>query len=761
MKKESITRLAFSALLLLLSSASDLVAQFQLNITRLTYRQVSLSWQDVRSAEGYIVERKEDNFGQRFVTIANLAGKRGLNTYDDYTVEPNKTYIYRVQGIYDKGGNELSDEKKVTTPIAPPTSPTGLNATGQGSGAIYLTWSDSNGSEASYVLERSSDGGNTFRGIATVAYSRTPSYTDVTVNAGSRYCYRVKSRNSTGDSEYSNTACANTAQNLPAAPSSLAAATAGSNQVNLSWTDNSNNEDWFELERSTDGHTFSRITDLSANTTSYQNSGLSANTRYWYRLRARNSGGYSDYSNTADALTRDVAPESPSGLVANAVSSQQINLSWTDRSGNETGFEIERSTDNRTFTRIATTGVNVTQYSDGSLQPATAYYYRVRAINSIGASPYSETASARTFQLPPSAPSALTAVTAGSGQINLSWKDNSGNEDGFELERSTDGRAFSKIADLAANVASYQSTGLTPNTRYWYRIRAVNNGGYSDYSNIADATTRDVAPESPSGLAANAVSYQQVNLNWTDRSGNETGFEVETSTDGVNFQKAGSVSANTTSYQASGLKELTKYYFRVRALNAIGYSAYSNVASATTPKAPVPDRPANLTATPLDYDLVRLRWSPVSANATTVVIERSLYADRDFTVTGTQPASQTQFDDREILPVADHYYRIKAVNSAGSSPYSAVAKISAADIITGSEPAGNTNTVFLFRKTLHISPGSIPESFIRIYDKNGLERLAFRIYRESEISLSNFPDGIYFVLITGTNGVSKHKILLY
>lgn len=669
MKTTDISSLALSALLLVLCSAHHLAAQAsQLNVTRVTYQQVSLSWQDARPAEGYILERKEDDFGQRFVTIANLAGKRGTNTYDDKTVAPNKTYIYRVQSIFDKGSNELSEEKKVTTPIAPPTAPTGLNATGQGSGAIYLTWADSNGSEASYVLERSSDGGNTFRGIATVPYSRTPSYTDLTVNAGSRYCYRVKSRNSTGDSGYSNVICANTAESLPAAPSSLNAV---------------------------------------------------------------------------------------------AVSSSQINLGWTDNSGNETSFEIERSTDNQNFTRIAVTGANATQYSDGSLQPATAYYYRIRAVNATGASPYSQTASARTLQLPPSAPSSLTAAAAGSSQINLSWKDNSGNEDGFELERSADGRSFSKIADLPANAASYQSGGLSPNTRYWYRLRARNNGGYSDYSNIADATTQDVAPESPAELAATAVTYQQVNLSWTDRSGNETGFEVEISIDGVNFQKTGTLPANATSYQATGLKELTKYYFRVRALNAIGYSSYSNVANATTLKAPVPDRPGDLTATPLDFDLVRLRWSPVSANAHTVVIERSLYPDRDFTVIHSQPAAQTQYDDREILPVADHYYRIKAVNNAGSSPYSAVAKISAADIITGNEPSVSTATVFSARKILHISPGSASEVTIRIYDKSGLERLAFGASGELETSLSYFPDGIYFVVISGTNGVSKHKILLY
>ncbi len=89
-------------------------------------------------------------------------------------------------------------------------------------------------------------------------------------------------------------------------------------------------------------------------------------------------------------------PAAPSGLAATAASKSQINLSWTDNAANETGFKIERSADNVTFTQIGTTGANATSYADTGRAANTLYYYRVRAYNTAGNSAYSNTASART-----------------------------------------------------------------------------------------------------------------------------------------------------------------------------------------------------------------------------------------------------------------------------------------------------------------------------------------------------------------------------
>jgi hypothetical protein len=89
-------------------------------------------------------------------------------------------------------------------------------------------------------------------------------------------------------------------------------------------------------------------------------------------------------------------PAAPTGLTARAVSSREIDLAWTDNSNNETGFGVQRSTDGKTFTLIASVGANVTVYNDMTVSSSTKYYYRVAATNSAGHSAVSNTASATT-----------------------------------------------------------------------------------------------------------------------------------------------------------------------------------------------------------------------------------------------------------------------------------------------------------------------------------------------------------------------------
>ncbi|HWS86656.1 MAG TPA: S8 family serine peptidase [Pyrinomonadaceae bacterium] len=102
-------------------------------------------------------------------------------------------------------------------------------------------------------------------------------------------------------------------------------------------------------------------------------------------------------------------------------------------------------------------------------------------------------------------------------------------------------------------------------------------------ASMAKVAEAGVAPVAPGGLRAAAASKSQINLTWADNSSDETGFRVERSTDGVTFAQVGTVGAGVKSYAATGLSGGKRYYFRVRAYNANGGSAYTAVAYATTP----------------------------------------------------------------------------------------------------------------------------------------------------------------------------------
>jgi hypothetical protein len=263
----------------------------------------------------------------------------------------------------------------------------------------------------------------------------------------------------------------------------------GKLKINLAWTNNATNQSGFDLERSTDGTVFAQIGTASATVTTFSDTKTASNTTYYYRVAALNAAGTGNYSNVA---VYGGVLSAPTGLAATAVSGSEIDVVWTDNSSTETAFLVDRSPDGNTFSQIASLPAGSTSYASKGLTANTTYYYRVRAQSSFGSSAPSNTASATTLN-PPAAPSNLSATAVSTSQINLAWVDNSTNETGFHIERSTDGKTFALLTDVGAGVISYSDNGLLKGTKYYYRVRSFNSnvspGLTSAYSNTASATT--------------------------------------------------------------------------------------------------------------------------------------------------------------------------------------------------------------------------------------------------------------------------------
>jgi large repetitive protein len=189
------------------------------------------------------------------------------------------------------------------------------------------------------------------------------------------------------------------------------------------------------------------------------------------------------------------APAAPTALTATGVAYNKINLSWTDNSGNETGFEVSRSsTLSGIYESIGT--VNTAAFVDSNLNAATTYYYRVRAIGAAGESATAQ-GQGNTLAAPsaPAAPGTLTAVVASTNRINLSWADLSSSETGFEIYRSTNtANNYRLIATVPVNTVSYADQGLFANTNYYYKVRSVVVGNASAFSNEASGRTGNSRP---------------------------------------------------------------------------------------------------------------------------------------------------------------------------------------------------------------------------------------------------------------------------
>ena len=227
------------------------------------------------------------------------------------------------------------------------------------------------------------------------------------------------------------------------------------------------------------------------------------------------------------------------------------------------------------------------------LTPNTTYSYRVRAYNAGGNSAYSNCASAKTaLSGTPNAPTNLNATSISASQIKLLWTDNSTDEKSFKIYRKAGSGSPILLTTKGANIVSHtdnNAPGNTTSTTYSYYIQACNSNGCSPKTNTA------IVPYRPTNLSATPVSSSRINLTWTDKSSNETGFEIYRKL-GIcsspnSWGKIATTKANSTSYSNdTGLSPGIAYSYKVRAYYrtfaqpyAYGYSLWSNCVNATTP----------------------------------------------------------------------------------------------------------------------------------------------------------------------------------
>jgi len=442
----------------------------------------------------------------------------------------------------------------------------------------------------------------------------------------------------------------------PTPPTSLAATAASSTQVDLSWTNTSTTQTGVKIERSTDNVTFTQIALAGATAVRYSDTGLSASTTYFYRVRATSASGDSAYSNTASATTLAPPPPPPAPIAfvqtnyatpQTAVTSVSVPYTLAQLAGD---------------LNVVVVGWNDTTAQVASVTDAKGNAYQL----AVGPTQFSGRLSQSIYYAPN-----VAAAAAGANTVNVSFNvaaefadirileysglaavspvDVTASAIGSTATSSTPAAVTTNASDLlvAANVVATTTTDAGPG--WSNRVITAPDGDIAEDQIVSVAASYGAnaplssagpwvmqmvafkgapsgppppPPSAPTNLAATAASSAQINLSWTNTSSTQTGVKIERSTDNATFTQIAVAAGTAANYSDVGLGPSTTYFYRVRATNASGDSAYSNTASATTPVAP----PAGQWSAPMTWPLVAVHMTLLPTGK---VLAWSDYTDND------------------------------------------------------------------------------------------------------------------------------------
>ncbi len=647
-----------------------------INASNVTSTGFMLTWQNINADEYRLDISTNSSFGAGFF-IPNfdnryINGNTTNGTINVVGLNPNTMYYFRIKAIIGSASSLYTSGSQLTN-SNPPLAPTALTTSSVLTSSFQANWQQVIGATG-YELDVATD--NLFANpIANSPFSVTTLSQTVTgLNAGKIYYVRVRAVNVGGVSANSNVISVITTPNMPTATG----VTATSFTANWTATTGATS---YTLEISNNGGaSYTNIPVSPATATSQVITGLVTGTQYLFRIKVNVNTLSSNFSIDGSVTPSLQAPDAPVAVLATNIVNISFTANWQQVIGaTEYELDVALATNPnfnppiQTIPNISGTTQNVTGLTAG-----TNYIYRVRAKNTAGTSGYSASISVTTLNVGgniPETPTDLSPFATSSTTIEISWQDESTNETGFELQRKTGltgnyATIYTAPANQSGNsLVSYVDANLTPNTKYYYQVRALGLVGNSAYSDENSATTLPEPINPPTFLEVGTVSTSSIELSWVDNATNETGYEVYRATQGTDFVLVSTQPANTTIFINTGLTNATAYFYKVVAIKGStnNPSSPSNIAAAIT--ADVPIRPGTFVANVTGTTTASLTWLDNSNNEERFVIEiKSLASNGFFVFLKEVPANSTSTTVSGLLPNQQYIFRIYSENSAGDSP---------------------------------------------------------------------------------------------
>lgn len=367
----------------------------------LSATSVRLSWAArLDSVTHYEASRRvmsADSTWGDWVAAGSVEG--GARFHDDTGLTTGSTYRHRVRACNDA----LCSAWVQTAPLvtAPPAVPSGPAATPLSGTSLRLAWRDGSTTETGFSVERRrrlDDGTWTAYAHAGTAAQNATAMLDSLLIAGVSYQYRVRACNAAGCSAPA-TSAAVLMPTPPLAPASVAGGVVSPSSIRVTWADSSGNETGFVVMRRARpvGGSWGSWVERArprANAVAFADTGVAAG-GYQYRVRACNGPVCSGWATGAEVVMPS-PPAAPAAPGVTALSATSAHVTWTDGSGNETGFSVQRRLRNLdgTWTPWAAAGsvpANSAGFPNGGLLAGRTYEYRVASCIGVVCSAWTAT----------------------------------------------------------------------------------------------------------------------------------------------------------------------------------------------------------------------------------------------------------------------------------------------------------------------------------------------------------------------------------
>ncbi|QMV42433.1 fibronectin type III domain-containing protein [Cohnella cholangitidis] len=527
----------------------------------------------------------------------------------------NNSYALTIKARNEAGVESVSSDAITGTTLAAPPATITPKAEQR---SITLSWPVISGATG-YDVEV--DGSIAHNGVSAT-------YVHNNLAPNTPHKYRVRVINAGGTGNWSSQVTAYTLPNPPPIPVNIQTK-ATQTDVTVTW-DASTGADGYDIEA--DG----RVID-NGNQLSYVDKGLQPLTKHIYRVRAKNAGGTSEWSSAVTQISLPYPPMAPGQLAAQPAI-HQITVNWDPVDGADR-YEIERDG------AILNNGTKTTYTHDG-LDPLSGHTYRVRAVNAGGKGPWSPPLDVTTHPEKPDIPTNIM-MTADEAAITLIWYEVP-NAESYDIE-------INDTTIINSTGAQFTHTGLSPESRHKYRIRAVNISGRSEWSSPVAMKTLPSQSDANDYLTniAAVVTNSSITLSW-DTVAPDAEYEIEV--DGVVMDNG-----NSTLFQQTGLPPNELHHYKIRLKQSGTSGVWVAVLSLSTLPNP-PDAPDRLEGS-ATHNSIELKWGRVEG-ATGYDIEID-----GKTVDG---GNNLTYLDEGLTPGTTHSYRVRAKNIAGVTAWSPV-----------------------------------------------------------------------------------------